>query len=101
MKTTEKINMLKNAGFSMESIQLALTAVSISDPDCAYTALQDAGEFQAAEIVEILFFGSEEFFENLEPESDESEEDCFDLLKKYLCQNNNQDQNDTDITFNG
>jgi hypothetical protein len=39
-----------------EAVNLALTLVEVSDPDGAYTTLQDMGEFEAAEAVEIIFF---------------------------------------------
>lgn len=91
MNTSEKITMLKNAGFSVESIQLALTAASLSDPDCAYTSLQDAGEFEAAEVIEYLYFDTmnDEFTE------DEYFEPDFDTDTLIA------DQFDTDLTFNG
>ncbi len=40
----------------VEAVNLALTVVSISDPDGAYTHLQEMGEFEAAEAVEIIYF---------------------------------------------
>lgn len=93
MKTTEKITMLKNVGFSIEAIQLALTAVSISDPDCAYTSLQDAGQFEASDVIEYLYFDNmnDEFTED-----EYFEPDCYFDTDTLLA-----DQNDTDITFNG
>ena len=39
-----------------EAVSLALTIVSVSDPDGAYTHLQDMGEFEAAEAIEIIYF---------------------------------------------
>jgi hypothetical protein len=39
-----------------EAVSLALTIVSVSDPDGAYIHLQDMGEFEAAEAVEIIYF---------------------------------------------
>lgn len=90
MNTSEKITMLKNAGFSMESIQLALTAASLSDPDLAYTSLEDTGEFEAADVIEYLYFDTmnDEFIEDyFEPDFD------TDTLIA--------DQFDTDLTFNG
>lgn len=39
-----------------EAVNLALTLVSVSDPDGAYTHLQDMGEFEAAEAIEIIYF---------------------------------------------
>ena len=39
-----------------EAVNLAITLVSVSDPDGAYTHLQDMGEFEAAEAVEIIYF---------------------------------------------
>ena len=85
--------MLKNAGFSMESIQLALTAVSISDPDCAYTSLQDVGEFEAADVIEYLYF------DNMNDEF--TEDDSFYTDPDFDTDTLLADQNDTDITFNG
>lgn len=101
MKTSEKIQKLKNAGYSEDKIYLALMIAEISDPDAAYTHLEDMGELQAAEIVEILFFGSDEFFEKLEPESDESEENYFEPDYYFDTDTLIADQFDTDITFNG
>ena len=43
--------------FGQEAVTTALLAVEISDPDCAYTLLQDSGLTDAAEAVEHLFFG--------------------------------------------
>jgi hypothetical protein len=40
-----------------EAVNLAITLVEVSDPDGAYTHLQDMGEFEAAEAVEIIYFG--------------------------------------------
>jgi hypothetical protein len=43
-------------GLSPESITLAKQIVEISDPDGAYTHLQDMGEEEAAEAVEAIYF---------------------------------------------
>lgn len=39
-----------------EAVNLALTLAEVSDPDGAYTTLQDMGEFEAAEAIEIIYF---------------------------------------------
>lgn len=90
MNTSEKITMLKNSGFSIEAIQLALTTVSLSDPDFAYTSLEDIGEFEAAEVIEYLYFDTTED-EFTEDEYFEPEFDTDTLLA---------DQFDTDINLN-
>jgi hypothetical protein len=41
-----------------EAVNLAITLVEVSDPDGAYTTLQDMGEFDAAEAVEIIYFNT-------------------------------------------
>jgi hypothetical protein len=43
-------------GLSPESIRLASQIVEVSDPDGAYTHLQDMGEQEAAEAVEAIWF---------------------------------------------
>lgn len=43
-------------GLSPESIRLAKEIVEVSDPDGAYTHLQDMGEEEAAEAVEAIWF---------------------------------------------
>lgn len=43
-------------GLSPESITLAKQIVEVSDPDGAYTHLQDMGEEEAAEAVELIYF---------------------------------------------
>lgn len=39
-----------------EAVQLALDLVAVSDPDGAYVLLEDHGHFDAAEVVEFLYF---------------------------------------------
>lgn len=43
--------------FGREVVDFVISIVSLSDPDGAYTALEDAGMFEHAECVELLFFG--------------------------------------------
>lgn len=40
-----------------EAVGLAMELVAVSDPDGAYTLLEDYGKFDAAEVVEFLYFG--------------------------------------------
>ena len=42
--------------FGSWTVQQALSIVSVSDPDCAYTTFQDMGMDECAECVEMLFF---------------------------------------------
>jgi hypothetical protein len=39
-----------------EAVNLAITLAEAADPDGAYTHLQDMGEFEAAEAIEIIYF---------------------------------------------
>jgi len=89
MKTSEKIQKLKKAGYGEDKIYLALMIAEISDPDFAYTSLEDIGEFEAAEIIEYLYFDTmeDEFTE------DEYFEPDFDTDTLIA------DQFDTDINF--
>lgn len=43
-------------GLSPESVRMAIQIVKISDPDGAYSHLQDMGEEEAAEAVEAIWF---------------------------------------------
>jgi hypothetical protein len=43
-------------GFELKDIQLAIQIVQISDPDGAYTHLQDMGQEEAAEAVSAIYF---------------------------------------------
>jgi len=42
--------------FGPMAVELALALVAISDPDGAYTHLEDMGEYEAAEAVGFLYF---------------------------------------------
>jgi hypothetical protein len=42
--------------FGPMAVELALTLVTVSDPDGAYTHLEDMGEYEAAQAVEFLYF---------------------------------------------
>lgn len=42
--------------FGEEAVTTAVELVSMSDPDGAYTHLEDMGEFTAAEAVEFIYF---------------------------------------------
>lgn len=43
-------------GLSVDAIRMAKTLVDVSDPDGAYTHLEDMGEFEAAEAVSAIWF---------------------------------------------
>jgi hypothetical protein len=43
--------------FGREIVDFVVSTVSLSDADGAYTLLEDAGMFEHAECVELLFFG--------------------------------------------
>lgn len=42
--------------FGEEAVNAAIQLVVMSDPDGAYTHLEDMGEFKAAEAVEFIYF---------------------------------------------
>jgi hypothetical protein len=39
-----------------EAVQMAMDLVTVSDPDGAYVLLEDHGMFDAAEVIEFLYF---------------------------------------------
>jgi hypothetical protein len=53
--SAEKITAAK-AEFGDDAVYMALEMTLMSDPDGAYTLLEDTGQFKAAEAVEFLFF---------------------------------------------
>jgi hypothetical protein len=55
MTKKEKIQEAKTL-FGEEAVTTAIELVAMSDPDGAYTHLEDMGEFEAAEAVEFIYF---------------------------------------------
>jgi len=51
----EKIDWARQE-WGSEAVELAMELVQVSDPDGAYTLLEDFGKFDAAEVVEFLYF---------------------------------------------
>lgn len=55
MKVTRE-QFAKWLGFSVDAVNLAIEITEMSDPDGAYTHLEDMGEFAASEAVEAIYF---------------------------------------------